>query len=120
MTPGSYLEMSARVQIPFCGFLFARPFVCFAAVQMKSKYPATASRSVRVVHLLKKLCETLAGWQQLAEATAFPPTPESLTRATGVRCSVEVQLSPLIPFLLFDNPFTACFAAFFAVILLPE
>lgn len=41
-------------------------------------------------------------------------------RPRGVLGCVEVKLSALIPSLLFDNPFTAGFAAFFAVILLPE
>lgn len=38
----------------------------------------------------------------------------------GDLCCVEVKLSALIPLLLFDNPIAAGFAAFFAVILLPE
>lgn len=40
--------------------------------------------------------------------------------ATGVPGCVEVKLPALIPSLLLDNPFTAGFAAFLPVILLPE
>lgn len=53
-------------------------------------------------------------------AECVEPRHEIPEGATGVLGCVEVKFSALIPLLLFDNPFTAGFAAFFAVILLPE
>lgn len=118
----SNLQMRARVQVPLVSFSCAHPFVCFATFQMNSKYPlkrAMDSWQLWATPIEKALWNNSRAVRQQLQPT-FEPIHESPIWATGVCCSVEVKLSPLIPLLLFDNPFTACFAAFFAVILLPE